>query len=230
MNAFERAMLMEQIPPMDFASVVQVLLSAFGLGLIVAWIYRYSIAQRLVAPALVASLSLLPVIAAMVLIVIGNSLARAFSLVGALAIVRFRTRLASTWDISFVFLSLAVGISCGVGAVQIAALGTAIALLAVLVLGVIPGSRPQTDLIVLRCDVSAYQCGEAQLIPVMDKHARRRWLSSARTMRFGESMSLTYRLILNRKATLEELARELSAIEGVERVTVMSDDQTEQGV
>ncbi len=217
-------MLLEQVSTLRPQDVVIALVAAFVLGLVVATVHRWSVPHRFVPPSLVASLGLLPVVAALVLMVIGNSLARAFSLVGALAIVRFRTRLRSTWDISFVFLSLAVGIACGVGSIQVAALGTAIAALAVAVLAVVPGARPQADVHLLRCDVSTWQVGEAQLAPVIDQHVRRRWLTSTRTLRFGEGLRLDYRVILERGASVERLTRELAAVEGVERVTLLTED------
>lgn len=232
MNAFDRALLLEQVATLGPAAVLQGLLVAFLLGLGVSTLHRWSVPHRLVPPSLVAALALLPVVTSLVLMVIGNSLARAFSLVGALAIVRFRTRLDSTWDITFVFLSLAVGIACGVGALQAAGIGLGVAALAVAVLGVLPGARPQSGVHMLRCDIAAWQLGEAQLLPILDRHVGRRWLSSARTLRFGESLSLHYQVVLNRGANLEVLVRELAAVEGVERVTVLSEDsgaEDEQG-
>ena len=224
MNELQEALAAQVSGNPDPASVVQALIIAFVLGLIVGALHRWSLPHRLVPPKLVASLALLPVVTALVLHVIGNSLARAFGLVGALAIVRFRTRLRSTWDITFIFLSLAVGIACGVGNPVAAALGTLVAALAVAILGVLPGARPQEEIVVLRCDVAAYQCGEAQLIPAMEAHTLKRWLKSTRSMRFGESLSLNYCILLKKGASIEALTRDLSAIEGVERVTILSDD------
>lgn len=222
--ALERALLLEQVAVLPLAAVVQGLVLAFVLGLVVAMLHRASVPGRLVPSSLVASLALLPVVSALVLMVIGNSLARAFSLVGALAIVRFRTRLRSTWDITFVFLSLAVGIACGVDAVTVAAVGVAVSVLAVGVLGLVPGARPQAGVHVLRCDVASWQVGEAQLLPLLDRHVQRRALSSARTLRFGETLSLSYQLVLKKGTSLEALVREVAAVEGVERVSVLSED------
>lgn len=227
MNELERAILMAQPTVLGPLEAAPAMLLAFGLGLLIALLYRLSLAGRLPPPALVASLAILPVISSLVLIVIGNSLARAFSLVGALAIVRFRTRLASPWDISFVFFSLAVGIACGVGALPLAGLGTAIIALAVLVLGAIPGMRPQADLLSLRIEVAAWQCGEAQLLPVLERHASRWDLQSGQSLRFGETLSFTWRVALRREARAEGLIRELAGVEGVERVTLLNDEGVE---
>ena len=53
------------------------------------------------------------VITAMVVMVIGNNLARAFALVGAMSIIRFRTVVKDTKDTAFVFFALASGLATG---------------------------------------------------------------------------------------------------------------------
>ena len=65
-----------------------------------------------------------------VMVVIGESIARAFSLVGALSIIRFRTAIQDPRDIGFVFYALAVGMAVGAG-------NPAIAILATFVIGII---------------------------------------------------------------------------------------------
>ena len=73
-------------------------------------------------------------ITAIVLMVIGNNLARAFGLVGAMSIIRFRTAVKDTQDIVFIFFSLAVGMAAGVGYHLIAICGTVFVSLTMLVL------------------------------------------------------------------------------------------------
>ncbi|NOT29765.1 MAG: DUF4956 domain-containing protein [Planctomycetes bacterium] len=51
----------------------------------------------------------------LIMLVIGNEIARAFSLVGALSIVRFRTAIKDPRDVGFVFAALALGMACGTG-------------------------------------------------------------------------------------------------------------------
>ena len=59
-----------------------------------------------------------------VMVVIGDSIARAFSLVGALSIIRFRTAIQDPRDIGFVFFALAVGMAVGAGSPAVAILAT----------------------------------------------------------------------------------------------------------
>ncbi|MCB1646762.1 MAG: DUF4956 domain-containing protein, partial [Pseudomonadales bacterium] len=74
------------------------------------------------------------VIVAVVMMVIGGSLARAFALVGALSIIRFRTVIKDTKDTAYVFMALAVGMAAGTSNYFLAAASTLI--LSVLALSV----------------------------------------------------------------------------------------------
>lgn len=65
------------------------------------------------------------IVAATVMHAIGDSLARGLGMIGALAIIRFRTSFRDSRDILFMFSSLAAGIACGVGAFTVAVVGTA---------------------------------------------------------------------------------------------------------
>ena len=61
------------------------------------------------------SMVFISVILAGAMMVIGNNLAVAFGLVGAVSIVRFRMNVGSIMDMSFIFLSIVIGMACGLG-------------------------------------------------------------------------------------------------------------------
>ena len=61
------------------------------------------------------ALFILTTCTALIMVVIGSNVARAFSLVGALSIVRFRTAIKDPRDVGFVFAALALGMGCGTG-------------------------------------------------------------------------------------------------------------------
>lgn len=220
MNGIDLELAFGQALSLDPVQIFQALMLALICGGVVSVVYRVSISDRIPSPAMLASLVLLAVIGAMVMMVIGNNIARAFSLVGALAIIRFRTRLASPLDITFVFFSLAAGIAAGVFAYQVAALGTVVVGLAALILQAFLSLTAQGPGHLLRCDIAAYQGTEAGMLGVVDRHVRRRALVEARSLRFGETLSYRYRIVLRTDRTLEVLLREMSSVEGVERVII----------
>src|SRR3954471_22755590 len=85
------------------------------LGLLVVGVYRVTVGRRTDPGTLPTTLVLLAVLIALVTMVIGNSVARAFGLVGALSIVRFRTVVEDTRDTAFVIFAVAVGMGVGAG-------------------------------------------------------------------------------------------------------------------
>jgi hypothetical protein len=104
------------------------LLSRLGaavlLGLGVASVYKGSHGRDRGATAgLATTLVLMSVLIALVSIVIGSSVARAFSLVGALSIVRFRTVVDDTRDTAFVIFAVVEGMAAGAGLFVVGALG-----------------------------------------------------------------------------------------------------------
>ena len=95
------------------------LLLAFVLGVFIVNIYRWThagIPQKSFTDTLI----ILCLLISVVMVIIGDSIARAFSLVGALSIIRFRTAIQDPRDIGFVFYALTVGMAVGAGSPSIA--------------------------------------------------------------------------------------------------------------
>ncbi len=224
MNNLDLELAFGQALNLDVVQIFQTMLLGLVLGVIVALVYRMSVPGRVLSPAMQSSLVLLALIGAMVMMVIGNNIARAFSLVGALAIIRFRTRLRSPWDITFVFFALAVGIACGVLAYRVAIVGTIMVTLSVALLGILPLGATRGPIHMMRIDIAAYEGTEKALKTVLDTFLRNRTLMEARSLRFGETLSYRYRVVLEAEEQIEAMLRELSDIEGVERGVVDADE------
>ena len=114
-------------PPADLASraafglsTVFILLSTLALMLPVTWVYMSARSAQGHNQSVVQVLIVLPMIVAGVVLIVSNSLALAFSLGGVVAAVRFRTNMADSRDIVFIFLAIAVGFAAGVQDITIA--------------------------------------------------------------------------------------------------------------
>ena len=97
---------------------------AFVLSMMIAYTYRATHRSLSYSQGFLLTLVLVGVITGMVMMVIGNNLARAFALVGALSIIRFRTVVKDPKDIAYVFFALAVGLASGTSSYFIASAGT----------------------------------------------------------------------------------------------------------
>jgi hypothetical protein len=113
-------------PPHLLAILVR-LVVAFLLGLFIAhrpW--RRLIGRRLgrIAPEIAQAQTILTVAGALMVVVVGDSLARAFGLVGLGTFIRFRATIRDPRDVVVLLLAIAVGMACGLGFLPTAAVGT----------------------------------------------------------------------------------------------------------
>jgi uncharacterized membrane protein YhiD involved in acid resistance len=124
-----------------------VLATLLTLGLVQT--YRSTHRGATYSVAFLQALFILSVCTTVIMIVIGSNIARAFSLVGALSIVRFRTAIKDPRDVGFVFASLAVGMASGTGFYAAAVVFTAFLCILMLVLARLNvGAVTSTDALV----------------------------------------------------------------------------------
>jgi uncharacterized membrane protein YhiD involved in acid resistance len=190
-----------------------------ALGCVVAGIYRLTHGKgRGEGNGLTATLVLLTVLIGMVTLVIGNSVARAFSLVGALAIVRFRTVVEDTRDTAFVIFAVAVGMAVGAGFLTVALMGLPFAAAAAFLFRPRPGDAggPREQLLTLR--VGLGNDPEALARETFAKHLEGWRLLATATARQGAALDLTYAVALRSPGAAVGLVAELTRLEGVQSV------------
>lgn len=97
---------------------------SFGLGLLITWTYRKTHKGLAWSQSFMHTIIMMGVVAGVVILVVGNNLARAFGLVGALSIIRFRSSIREPRDVAFIFFAMAAGLACGIGFYLVAILFT----------------------------------------------------------------------------------------------------------
>lgn len=100
---------------------------ALALGTALAWRPLSRLAGgRLSKPQISHAVVLLTAAASLVVLVIGDSLARAFGVVGLGSFIRFRTAIKDPSDMVVFFVAIGIGMACGLGAVPLAVMGTCV--------------------------------------------------------------------------------------------------------
>jgi hypothetical protein len=205
------------IAPPDVIAVR--LLVALALGGVVAWIYRRTRRTTEISASFPVTLVLLAVLIAMVTQVIGDNVARAFSLVGALSIVRFRTVVRDTQDTAYVIFAVVVGMAVGANDLWVSLIGIGVVGLAAFVMmsrpGLIADSEPA---FLLGLRVGLGHDLEKLLGATLDTHLQERVLMSITTAKQGVSLDITYETRLRPDGSADELVRALNRIEGVQSV------------
>jgi uncharacterized membrane protein YhiD involved in acid resistance len=199
------------------------LTAAFVLGCVVAGVYRLTHGKpNGQSLGLMATLVLLTVLIAMVTLVIGNranSIALAFSLVGALAIVRFRTIVEDTRDTAFVIFAVAVGMAIGAGFLTIPLVGIPfVAVAAFLFRPRAVAAQPAPLDFTLKVRIGTGRSPETLLEESFAKHLEQSRLTATATVRQGAALDLTYAVRLRREDTALALVTELNSLEGIQEV------------
>ena len=97
-------------------SIADVLLSlslSLICSLVVAWVYRNTHKNISYSQSYVQTLIILGMLITLIMLIVGSNIARAFALVGALSVVRFRNAIKETRDVGFIFLVMGIGMACG---------------------------------------------------------------------------------------------------------------------
>jgi hypothetical protein len=113
------------INTLSLAHTVLAVSLSFVLSLLVALVYRETHSGTSYSQSYVHTLVIMSVVTSLIMIIIGSNIARAFSLVGALSIIRFRSAIKETRDVAFIFLVMAIGMACGTRFYETAVLFTA---------------------------------------------------------------------------------------------------------
>jgi uncharacterized membrane protein YhiD involved in acid resistance len=199
-------------------------MTRIGLGLVagfvVAGVYVLGLGRRrddgITLPT---TLVLLTVVIAVVTMVIGSNLARAFGLVGALSIVRFRTVVEDTRDTAFVIFAVVVGMAIGAGYSLLAAIGIPAVLGAALVMRAIGPQVPETPKpTTLTVRIGLGLDPDTLLGDVLRQHLTEINLTGTGTAKQGAALELTYEVRLRDSAKSFALVADLNRIEGVQGV------------
>jgi uncharacterized membrane protein YhiD involved in acid resistance len=121
------------LPLRPFAELLKLVIAAL-VGIVITAVHRRYHRDKPLPRSLLQAQVLLCVAGAIVMVIIGNSVARAFGVAGAAGIVRFRTPVEDPKDTTILFILVGLGMACGVGLLEVAGLSTVFICLVLVVL------------------------------------------------------------------------------------------------
>jgi len=151
--------------------------------------------------------TLLCVSGAMMMIIIGNSLARAFGIAGAAGIVRFRTPVDDPKDVTILFLLMGLGMAAGLGALAVAGLGTAFLCITLLVLDRMATQKARVMSVEMSAPGRQFPTSRVEGVFV-----RNQVVFEPREISQGKNdITVKYHTWLDPRASLDELSAQLMA-------------------
>ena len=182
------------------------------LCVILARLYRFTHRGVSYSQSFLHTMVIMGVVSSLVMILIGNNIARAFTLLGAFSIIRFRTAMKEPRDVAFIFLSMAVGMACGVRFYVQAAVAVGVMVAAVLVLHVLNLGHRVVREHVLRALLPEGTDYRTVFEGVFEKYLDRSVMVSVGTARQGTMLEVVYDISFRSKGKEGDFMRELQAL------------------
>ena len=197
------------------------LMMAFVLGVIMSLAYKSNHKGLSYSQSLVFSFVLLSIAAACVIMVIGNNLARAFGLVGALSIIRFRTVVKDTKDTAYVFFALAIGLASGTSLYTIAVISTVVFIAVDTILTRTNFASIRKHEYIVRFSFNSQKQTDDAYKDAFERHLVFSHLVDLNVIS-DDNIEYSYNMQLKKDTKLNEFVGELNKIEGMSNINIVT--------
>ncbi|QSF44986.1 DUF4956 domain-containing protein [Paenibacillus tianjinensis] len=188
---------------LTFGNAVLTILISLALGALISLTYMKT-SPAGYTQSFTLTMVLLPVIVAIIILLIGSNVARAFSLAGAFSIIRFRSAPGDPKDITFVLFTMASGLACGVGAYGYAVLFTIILCLIMVILNRTGFGVRKSMQKTLKVTIPENLGYEEAFAEVFNKFNVAYELKKVRTTELGSLYELVYNVTLDEHTSQKE--------------------------
>jgi anti-anti-sigma factor len=186
-----------------FIELLKLVVAAL-IGLLITAIHQPAARER--GRSMEQAQTLLCVSGAMMMIIIGNSLARAFGIAGAASIIKFRTPVDDPKDVTILFLLMGLGMSAGLGAFAVSGLGTAFLCVALLCLDRMSVQKARAMSVEILAAGRQFPTTHVEHV-----FARNQVVFEPREISQSDDVTVKYHTWLDPRTSLEDLSVELMA-------------------
>jgi hypothetical protein len=205
--------------------VALVLALSFTFSASVGWVYRYTHRGTSYSQSFAQTLVVMGMVTALIMLIIGSNIARAFSLVGALSVIRFRNAVKETRDVAYMFMTMALGMACGTRFYMLGAFATA-------VLSAVMVGMYKLDLFdkrvterLLRVRLPPEQDPDRSLEPVFRRLLNDSRLVSLETVAGGTLQEAVYSVALRERGSVQGLLEAVREVNGNNKVVLVVGQQ-----
>lgn len=211
---------------LEWHNVLLSLLLAFLCSSLIAIFYEKTFAGLSWSRGLLHTMVLGSIVACLVMIAVGDNVARGIGIVGSLALIRFRTNLRDPRDLVFLFAAMGSGIASGVQSYITALLGTALFCLTALGLHLTRFGQRRSHDGLLRFQVPAGPEVSAQVAEILGRLPLQFALVTMRTVAQGEMMDYAYQVKLGSEGLEEQILRQFEQVRGIRGLTYVNQQTT----
>ncbi|MCB0153229.1 MAG: DUF4956 domain-containing protein [Anaerolineae bacterium] len=214
--------LQESTDVFSTADVVFTIVLSFLLSLIIAWVYKITYKGVSYTQSYVHTLIMMSMLVAIIMLIIGSNIARAFTLVGALSIVRFRNAVKDTRDVGYIFFAMAIGMAAGTRFYLLATIATV--LIAFILWGMATLNLFAKDVReqILKIRLPADMRYENLFEQLFDRYLANYHLIAVETVQAGTQTELIYGIELKRQGDAQALMEALRRLNDNNKVSLVT--------
>jgi uncharacterized membrane protein YhiD involved in acid resistance len=195
---------------------------SFVLALIIGQVYKITHRGASYTQSYVHTLVIISMVVAIIMLIVGSNIARAFSLVGALSIIRFRNAMKETRDVGFIFFAMAIGMACGTRFYLLAVIAT-------LVISFLVWAMVRLDMFakdvreqILKIRVPSDVRYETLFDQLFTEHLTRSSLVAIETVQAGTLTELIYSIEFKKKSSPQDFLDELRKLNANNKVALIT--------
>lgn len=213
-----------QDPTGEFSviDIVIVMTLSFVLSAFIGWVYKSTHRGTSYTQSFVFTLVINGMVVALVMMIVGSNIARAFSLVGALSIIRFRNAIKETRDVGFIFFTMAIGMAIGTKFYLLAVAGAVVISLMIFIMVRFDWFARDMASQILRIQVPNGVPFDSLFDAPFVKYTNVSELISVDTIQNGAMTELTYSIGLKRSNRVQEFLSELRTLNGNNKITLIA--------
>lgn len=194
--------------------------AAVIIGLVIGITYMFACKKSGYNKEFIVGLVLLPAIVSVVIMLIGSNVARAFSMAGAFALVRFRSAPGNAKDIAVVFFAMASGLACGLGYITFAVIFTVVIILVLVALSITDFADKNAGKKQLRITIPENLNYTHAFDGIFDNFLSSKELTKVKTTNMGTMFELTYIIEMNKDINEKEFIDSLRVVNGNLNITL----------
>ncbi len=198
----------------DWTRMVTAVLLSFVLGLVIGMVYKFTHSGFGYSQSFVITLIMMCTIISVIIMVVGENVAGAFSFAGALAVIRFRMSLKEPKDIAYVLFATAAGLAVGAGAYLVSAIGVVALSLFIIILTKLNLFAPAHTTKKLKIVIPEDLNYEGVFEPVLDKYCNKYELLKVMNIDLGTLFELVFDVKVKKDISEKEFMDELRTLNG----------------
>jgi hypothetical protein len=202
------------------ATAVLTIIVSFILGGLISLTYMKTCSRDGYSRNFSLTLVMVPTVIAIIILLIGSNVARAFSLAGAFSIIKFRSAPGDPKDIAYVLFTMAAGLACGVGYFIYAILFTVVLCILMAVLDFFGYGAASTSKKQLKITIPEDLDYQGAFDDILSKFTTGVQLKKVKTTNLGSLYELVYIVTMKNETNQKEFLDELRCRNGNLNITL----------